>query len=594
MTKSKYINLICVLVTAATLLGTMGLLAAYAVSRDRANRSGSGDDMAYETGLFNDSVVHTLDIVIDEDDWADLLENALSEEYYACDLVLDGDAVQNVAIRAKGNTSLNQVASYGNDRYSLKLEFDHYETGKTYQGLDKLALNNLIQDNTCMKDYLCYKMMAAMGVETPLCSFLSVTVNGEEQGLYLAVEGVEESFAQRSYGADSGQIYKPDFEAAGSQGSSSDALKLQYTDDNISSYGDIFDTARFDLTSAQQDALIQALKTLASGADLDSALDVDEIIRYFVVHNFVLNGDSYTGSMLHNYYLHQSNGHLSLIAWDYNLAFGGFSRGNDATALVNYPIDDPLLSASMEERPMIAWIFNSETYTARYHQYFDELLVTCFDSGWFEETFDTAYRLIAPYVEADDDGFVSYSDFVTACDTLRSFVTLRAESVRSQLDGTIPASEAGQSKDSSSLIDASTLTISDMGSSFGGGTRGENEPSSSTGTTRAQPDSMATPDTAAVGLAAASDSDSSSPAPPEGAMEQIPADGGDNSAPASPQEDTGNIRRKPANSSGQRGGKAADAQGSGKSRSSLLLSGGSVLLLIAALILVSRYRRRRF
>ena len=35
MTKSKYINLICVLVTAATLLGTMGLLAAYAVSRDR-------------------------------------------------------------------------------------------------------------------------------------------------------------------------------------------------------------------------------------------------------------------------------------------------------------------------------------------------------------------------------------------------------------------------------------------------------------------------------------------------------------------------------------------------------------------------------
>ena len=243
---------------------------------------------------------------------------------------------------------------------------------------------------------------------------------------------------------------------------------------------------------------------------------------------------------------------------------------------------------------MIAWIFNSETYTARYHQYFDELLVTCFDSGWFEETFDTAYRLIAPYVEADDDGFVSYSDFVTACDTLRSFVTLRAESVGSQLDGTIPASEAGQSKDSSSLIDASTLTISDMGSSFGGGTRGENEPSSSTGTTRAQPDSMATPDTAAVGLAAASDSDSSSPAPPEGAMEQIPADGGDNSAPASPQEDTGNIRRKPANSSGQRGGKAADAQGSGKSRSILLLSGGSVLLLIAALILVSRYRRRRF
>lgn len=123
---------------------------------------------------------------------------------------------------------------------------------------------------------------------------------------------------------------------------------------------------------------------------------MDEIIRYFVVHNFVLNGDSYTGSMLHNYYLHQSNGHLSLIAWDYNLAFGGFSRGNDATALVNYPIDDPLLSASMEERPMIAWIFNSETYTARYHQYFDELLVSCFVPVGLRRPSITAYRLIRP------------------------------------------------------------------------------------------------------------------------------------------------------------------------------------------------------
>lgn len=51
--------------------------------------------------------------------------------------------------------------------------------------------------------------------------------------------------------------------------------------------------------------------------------------------------------MLHNYYLHQSNGHLSLIAWDYNLAFGGFSRGNDATALVNYPIDLTRCSAPL-------------------------------------------------------------------------------------------------------------------------------------------------------------------------------------------------------------------------------------------------------
>ena len=32
------------------------------------------------------------------------------------------------------------------ERYSFKVEFDHYNSSLTYHGLDKLSLNNLIQD----------------------------------------------------------------------------------------------------------------------------------------------------------------------------------------------------------------------------------------------------------------------------------------------------------------------------------------------------------------------------------------------------------------------------------------------------------------
>ena len=110
----------------------------------------------------------------------------------------------------KGNTSLTQVKNYGNDRYSFKLEFDHYQDGIQYQGLDKLNLNNIILDNTYMKDYLSYRMMQEFGVDAPLCSYAYITVNGEEWGLYLAVEGVEESFPERNYGDGSGELYKPD------------------------------------------------------------------------------------------------------------------------------------------------------------------------------------------------------------------------------------------------------------------------------------------------------------------------------------------------------------------------------------------------
>ena len=70
------------------------------------------------------------------------------------------------------------------------MEFDHYDNSKSYYGLDKLNLNNLIQDNTMMKDCLVYRLMGEFGVASPLCSYVYLTVNGEDWGLYLAVEGV--------------------------------------------------------------------------------------------------------------------------------------------------------------------------------------------------------------------------------------------------------------------------------------------------------------------------------------------------------------------------------------------------------------------
>ena len=42
---------------------------------------------------------------------------------------------------------------------------------------------------------------------------------------------------------------------------------------------------------------IAALKNLNQQTDLESTLNMDEVLRYFVVHNFVVNGDSYTGSI---------------------------------------------------------------------------------------------------------------------------------------------------------------------------------------------------------------------------------------------------------------------------------------------------------
>lgn len=161
--------------------------------------------------------------------------------------------------------------------------------------------------------------------------------------------------------------------------------------------------------------------------------------------------------------LHAVDGKFSMIPWDYNLAFGGFQSGADADAVVNYPIDTPVSGGDTDSRPMLAWIFNDEAYTEQYHTYFSEFISEYFESGYFSEMIDGVSEMIAPYVEKDPTKFCTYEEFETGAQTLKQFCLLRAESVRGQLDGTIPSTSDGQAEDADALVDASSVTISDMG-----------------------------------------------------------------------------------------------------------------------------------
>lgn len=519
----------------------------------------SGATLGYETRLFDTSVVHTIDIVMD--DWEGFIAGCEDEEYVLCDLVIDGEEQPGAAIRAKGNTSLSSVAAYGNDRYSFKVEFDHYDSSLSYYGLDKLNLNNIIQDNTYMKDYLCYRLMAAAGAPAPLCSYVWITVNGEDWGLYLAVEAVEESFLLRNYGTDYGELYKPDSTEMGGgrgngggfdmddfqermengeftapedmelpedmempedmqppdgmtlpegeatqlpesgeggmemqcpggmrgQGGSaqdgtedgaaelpdgadampgggmqggmmgSDDVCLVYTDDEYESYSNIFNNAKTDVSSSDKDRLIAALKALGEGGDVSDCVDIESVISYFAAHNFVCNFDSYTGTMVHNYYLYEDEGILSMIPWDYNLAFGGFMSGSDAESLINWDIDEPVSGGTIESRPMLAWIFGSEEYTELYHEAFAEFIDTLFTSGEFERLMEETIALISPYVERDPTKFCTYEEFTLGAETLTEFCLLRAESISYQLAG------------EDVTVDAGDLEISDMGGMGGRG-----------------------------------------------------------------------------------------------------------------------------
>ena len=42
-------------------------------------------------------------------------------------------------------------------------------------------------------------------------------------------------------------------------------------------------------------------------------MDVDNILKYMAVHTFVVNDDSLSGTMAHNYYLYEYNGKLNIL-----------------------------------------------------------------------------------------------------------------------------------------------------------------------------------------------------------------------------------------------------------------------------------------
>lgn len=504
MSASKKLDKIAWTVTVFTLGITILFMNGGAIGLKEMTRM-----MGYETRLFDNTRVHTIDIVMN--DWDEVIKNAISQEYYDASVVIDGEAYKNVGIRAKGNTSLSMVSSLDSERYSFKIEFDHYDSSITYHGLDKLSLNNLIQDSTMMKDYLTYTLMNEFGVSSPLCSYVYITVNGQDWGLYLAVEGVEDSFLGRNYGSDYGELYKPDSMSFGGGrgngkdfnmdrfekeeessegltqsdskenvpqipdmgnfdpsemfggkvpesfdssdipenfvsseigednknekfnfngfGMGSSDVKLQYIDDELDSYSNIWNNAKTDITESDQSRLIESLKKLSNYEEIESVVDVEEVIRYFVVHNYVCNGDSYTGAMIHNYYLYEENGQMSMIPWDYNLAFGTF-RGGSAQSTVNTPIDSPVSSGSGEDRLMWNWILSDENYTELYHQYFSEFL----DMVDIQSIIDNAYQLIASYVEKDPTAFYTKEEFEQGVQTLKEFCSLRSKSISMQLE----------------------------------------------------------------------------------------------------------------------------------------------------------------
>ena len=117
----------------------------------------------------------------------------------------------------------------------------------------------------------------------------------------------------------------------------------------------------------------------------------------------------------------------------------------------------------MLNRPLYHNVMKHDAYFSKYHAYFDELLSEYFESGRFEVILRRTEKLISPYVQKDPTAFCSFEDHQLAVDTLERVCLLRAQSIRGQLDGKIPATIRGQLKNPDAKVDASEVLLTDLG-----------------------------------------------------------------------------------------------------------------------------------
>ncbi|MBO4325471.1 MAG: CotH kinase family protein [Lachnospiraceae bacterium] len=270
---------------------------------------------------------------------------------------------------------------------------------------------------------------------------------------------------------DAGSFNMSDFGGKGGFSMGGGGANLNYTGDDLDNYSTIWEGEITATGNSDHKRVVEALKNISEGTDLEKYLDVDNVLKYMAVHTFSVNMDSLSGSMAHNYYLYEYNGQLNIFPWDYNLSLGGMSMGSsgDATDMVNDAIDTPFSGTKFFDK-----LLENEEYLAKYHEYLRQLVEEYVYGGRFEEVYQRIRSQIDSLVETDPTAFYSYEDYVKAAEILYQVINLRAQSIDGQLNGTIPSTDTAQNGNKTTFVDASGIDAKAMGSFNMGGFSGDN------------------------------------------------------------------------------------------------------------------------
>ena len=223
----------------------------------------------------------------------------------------------DVGVHLKGRAGSFRPLS---GKAAFKLKFNEFVGGQRFLGLEKLTLNNMVQDPSMVHEVLAYEAFRAAGVDAPRTGYAYVRVNGADYGVYLNIETID-SVALRRWFDSTQHLYEAEYGVDAQPGWS---VLFEVDEGNEDDRSDL-------------EALADAAAATAP-ADLSERVaglaDLQQMTSMWAVERYIGHWDGYSGPLINNYYLHSdADGLFSMLPWgtdqtwqDHVLFGAGLSR----------------------------------------------------------------------------------------------------------------------------------------------------------------------------------------------------------------------------------------------------------------------------
>ncbi|HMJ90676.1 MAG TPA: CotH kinase family protein [Candidatus Acidoferrum sp.] len=297
--------------------------------KEKPSRKKAKADLSEQLFATN-APIRTFRIEISSNELAALKRDARA---YARGAISEGSNVlRDVGVHLKGNGSFQGL----DQKPSFAVKFDRFVDDRELFGLNKIMLNNSVQDGTFLAEMMATWMFRDANVPSPRVTHSRVTFNGRDLGMYVCIEAENKNFLKRWFKNGTGSLYENYLKD----------VDAEMDQDN----GD-------DLSQADVKNLAGVTK-LPDPAErwtkLQTVLDVDRYVSHLVCEIFTSHTDGYAMNR-NNYriYYNPDDGRFTFIGhgMDWGFANTGVSKNPPMNSLVTKAaLTTPQGSALFKER----------------------------------------------------------------------------------------------------------------------------------------------------------------------------------------------------------------------------------------------------